>query len=628
MADGLIPTLVRLRLTVWRRTPNGLRPVGVTLGLALAVAALAVGTGDLGGERSTADLLAVIAAAWLVGWVIGPIQTGGADLLRPEWFAMAPLTPRRLAAGLLAASSVSIGAAITAVMLVAPAIYGGRLGAGAVAMAVAALPLLLLLMILASRIVAEALGSAARSRLATELASLQYGLFIAAMLVGWAIISILADVAGDAGAEFADLLPGWLATLVRALPSGWGIVAVEAAGRGDWPLAAAALAGLAAAVWAGLLLWAWLLRRRLTGGRAGPGVTVRASSRGQLPATQLGAVTGKDLRTWLRDPRRGIEVRSSLWAAVFTTAALWALAPEVLPFAGVVVALIGAMACVNVYAMDGTALWLTLLVPGAERADVRGRQLAWLLIYVPATVLPSVVGLAVVREAWPVPWVAALVPALLGGAAGLIPLLSVYGLAPETDAHKRTGNPAETGGDATGLYFAMLFATVLTAAPPTVLLVLGSANDVPALTWLAVPAGLLTGAGCAWAFGRAAYRRLRDRGPELLQLMRVGPRPPTATREASGNPVEMMPRHRQALLSVCVTLGMIAAVPQGIVPAVMKLTGQTEPVWFLALYAPEAWQWPVVVAMVLLGLALLLVAFQLYRTARSGAASTAPDRRP
>ena len=38
----------------------------------------------------------------------------------------------------------------------------------------------------------------------------------------------------------------------------------------------------------------------------------------------------------------------------------------------------GAVTASNLYGQDGTALWLTLLAPGSERADVRGRQLAWL----------------------------------------------------------------------------------------------------------------------------------------------------------------------------------------------------------------------------------------------------------
>jgi ABC-2 type transport system permease protein len=610
--------LVRLRLTIWRRTPNSMRWVGVTIGVGLALGALAVGAGELGGRGSSGDLLAIVFAAWLVGWIAGPVQTGGSEFLRPEWFAMLPVRTRRLAAGLLTATMTSLGTAITVVTLAALVVYAARSGPEAVAVAVVAVPLLLALMVLASRIAAEALGSAAKSRVALEVASLQYGLFIAAMLIGWAGISILVDIAGEAGAEFSDLLPGWLSTTIRVLPSGWGVVAVDAAGRGDWALAGLALAGLVAVVPLALLLWARLLRDRMTGARTGAAARARSvSRRRRLPATPLGAVIGKDLRTWSRDPRRGVEIRSSLWAAAFTTAGVWAFAPDLLPFAGVVVALIGAMACVNVYAMDGTALWLTLLAPGAERADVRGRQIAWLLIFAPASVLPTVLGLAVAQAGWAVPWVAALLPALLGGAAGLIPLLSVYWLAPETDAHKRTGNPAETGTDATGLYLAMLLTTVLAAGPVVVLLAVGEVRDAAALTGAAVPVGVATGVGGAWWFGRLAADRLRSHGAELLQLMRVGPASRTSeTATAEPSPLTALPAVQRQLFNTCLTLGVLALAPQALAPTVMKLTGNVAQSWFLALHVPEPWQWPVIVGMVVLGAALLWAAWAIYQRAR------------
>ena len=49
------------------------------------------------------------------------------------------------------------------------------------------------------------------------------------------------------------------ATLVRALPSGWGLYAVEAAGRSDWLTAVGVLVGLAAAIALLLLVWSWKL---------------------------------------------------------------------------------------------------------------------------------------------------------------------------------------------------------------------------------------------------------------------------------------------------------------------------------------------------------------------------------
>lgn len=612
----MIVALTRLRLTVWRRTPNGMRGLGITVGAALALGVVAIGAGRLGGAESTGDLLALVLAAWLLGWVMGPIQSGGNDFLRPEWLQMTPVRPRRLAVSLLGASSVGIGSAVTMVMLAGLVVYGARLGPEAAVVAVVAMPLVLAVMILASRVVAELLSGAAQSRITMEITALQYGLLVAVGMVGWAAIGTLLDLAGQLGTELGDVLPAPLTVAVRALPPGWAVVAVEAAGRGEWPAAAGALLGIGVLIWLGLLLWGGLLRRRLTGARSGSATRPRRGNRQVLPATVVGAVAGKDLRTWVRDPRRGVEVRSALWAAAFTTAALWLLVPDVLPFAGVAVAVIGAMASVNVYAMDGTALWHTLLTPGAEVADVRGRQLAWLMIFTPATVLPSVVGLAVTQAGWAIPWVAALVPALLGGAAGLIPMLSVYGLVPETDAHKRAGNPAETGGDATGLYFLMLFATVLTAGPAAGLLALSVTTRQSALAWVAVAVGVASGAACTWGFGWLAHRRLRARGPELLYRMRVGPTPATASGGTSDDPTSALPFVQRTLLWACVTVGMIAVFPQALVPAFIKVTEQDTRSWFLALHVASPWQWPVIVGMTAAGSGLLLAAVALYRKAR------------
>ena len=44
-----------------------------------------------------------------------------------------------------------------------------------------------------------------------------------------------------------------------------------------------------------------------------------------------------------------------------------------------------AAACfTNFYGDGGTSLWLTLVTPGAERADIRGRVWAWFLVTGPA----------------------------------------------------------------------------------------------------------------------------------------------------------------------------------------------------------------------------------------------------
>ena len=175
--------------------------------------------------------------------------------------------------------------------------------------------------------------------------------------------------------------------------------------------------------------------------------------------------------------------------------------------------------------------------------------------------------------------------ALLGGGAGLVPLVSVTQLVPGPDPREHRDSPLEHG-DLTGQAFLMLILArhhrrsrrrrwSRSRARP------GSAS------------ALLTGVLAALVLGRAAQQRLRERGPELLQLMRSG-KPPAHESDPTPARVWML-----------VTLGMIALFPQAIVPAVMKLTGDVARVWFLALYLPGPWQWPTIAFMALLGIGAL-----------------------
>jgi ABC-2 type transport system permease protein len=50
--------------------------------------------------------------------------------------------------------------------------------------------------------------------------------------------------------------------------------------------------------------------------------------------------------------------------------------------------------------MDGTALWLTLLIPAAERNDVRGRQRAFLILLGPVVTVAAIVLTALAGPGW------------------------------------------------------------------------------------------------------------------------------------------------------------------------------------------------------------------------------------
>ncbi|MGH2602035.1 MAG: hypothetical protein ACRDJ9_21940, partial [Dehalococcoidia bacterium] len=261
-------------------------------------------------------------------------------------------------------------------------------------------------------------------------------------------------------------------------------------------------------------------------------------------------------------------------------------------------------------------LWLTLITPGAEKEDIRGRQAAWLLTVAPAAALLTVVATALSGQSAAWPWMLTLLPALLGGGAGLVALLSVVVLVPGTDPHKRGGNPLSFGDDdgaQVGSVFLMLLLVPLTALPAAAVVLAGVLLDQPLVAWAGVPTGIATGVLFAWLLGDIAHRRLRARGPELLALMRHGPAPAGSGVAAGEGKLPKMPLVQTIVVYLCWWLCWLPLFPQGIVPLVFKLIGPPVRSWFLALYLPPVWQWPVIVAMIALGLAMLAAAIMIPR---------------
>ena len=185
---------------------------------------------------------------------------------------------------------------------------------------------------------------------------------------------------------------------------------------------------------------------------------------------------------------------------------------------GVFAVVLAAGCSAHLHSSDGTALWQTLLAPGVERADVRGRQLAWLLVVGPPAVAAD-------RARRDLPTVTIEHGALGGGAAagrrsargaGLMLFVSVYVPIRMTDPHRRGSNPGQDGGSLAGLVWLVLPVVAVASAPVITLLAIGQAENDPLLQWAGTPAGIAIGALLAWVLGRMAYRRLAARGPELL----------------------------------------------------------------------------------------------------------------
>ncbi|MBB6348148.1 hypothetical protein ACWGH8_19740 [Nonomuraea muscovyensis] len=574
---ALAQHMIRMRLALMRNSLRGDNAsnlyTGVSLGLILALATIAVAV-------LWPAYLPLTLAVWLSGWIFGPIFIGGgSEALRPEYFSMLPATPGRIAAALLAGAFAGPAPAVNLIALLSLPVYGWRFGPAGVLIGLAAAVTTLITMVMISRVIVALIGLFVRSRATAAAVGIVTGTAIALCSNGWAPVAALGGTDTTA----------WSQVLVRVLPSGWGVAAVEA----PWPLALAILVANAGVIALLLAAWAGLLSRRVVSAARG-GVPPRRGTPRPFPTTS-GAriVAAKELRAWWRDLVRIQFLATAFSYAIVTPLLLVTIDAWIMvPFTGLIAIVMAAATSANLYGADGTALWLTLMTPGAERADVRGRQLAWLLTVGPAAVVLSLAGTVVSGQTWAWPWVLGLLPALLGGGAGVIVLLGVISLVPGTDPHKRGGNPLSTGADETaetGLAWLVLVAVPATALPAAGVILLHP------LAGIAV--GLLTGALSIWGFGKIAYRRLESHGIDLLNLMKHGPAP-----EADKPTTADLPIQHRIGVTICYLIAWLPLFPQGLAPMAMKIFGVEGPVWFLALHLPPIWQWPTITFMIALGL--------------------------
>lgn len=616
----MVGVLIRMKWAALRHSMSSQRASnmisGISLGLLVAAGTIWLTTQSFNLASLSIDVLAAVYSLWLLGWIMGPIFFGGGDqTLRPEYFTLLPLPARRLAIGLLGAAFVGPGALVTLAAFASLIIAGARLGSGPLLIAIPAALLQLILVVLLSRLITEIFNQALNSLLGATLGALISAIIMALLGSGWALLPTISQA-------LTLGFPPLLSTFVRTLPSGWGLVAVHAASQANWLLSTALLFCQVALIALLLLAWSALLVRRTT-----TRVAAQPSQLGKrsifqyrrLATSSTGAVMSKELMSWLRDPMRMHYFSFALFYALLFC--LLPLAVDVmvfLPFVGVIFIIMAAMIA-NFYGTDGSALWMTLVAPRAERSDVRGRQAAWGVFVAPAAIVLTLVCTAVSGQHWAWPWVLALVPALLGGAAGLLLFISVFYLVPRTEPHLRKKDLLQASSDM-GQAVLMLVLVPITALPAASVLFVGTTQQNPLLQWAGVGVGIASGVLCYWLLGHLAYRRLEARGPELLHLMRSG----ASSRSRGWNMNSwfsgLSPTKRQVALFF-LTLCWIPLVPQGIVPMVMKLNGTEVLSWFLALYLPEPYQWPTIIVMIAGGLLLfctgLLIIIQSKRAQRS-----------
>jgi len=178
----VVGVLIRMKLRVLRHSLRGGRGVLYGIGVCWGIVAGVVCAGLIGAHPGPVtvgtDIASALFAVWTLGWLCGPILTGGGDeTLRPENFALLPIRPVVLARGLLGASLV--GAPPLATLLAFSGLVFAALpaGPGAAGIAVLAVGLQLALAVLLSRAVVAGLGALLGTRRGKDL-----GVILAALV--------------------------------------------------------------------------------------------------------------------------------------------------------------------------------------------------------------------------------------------------------------------------------------------------------------------------------------------------------------------------------------------------------------------------------------------------------------
>lgn len=596
----MVGVLIRMRLRLLRNSFSGMQAatigLGLVSGLALAAGGVWLSLLDIRPTGLAVDLLCMIFALWSIGWVIGPLFLGGSGGgLEPAVFASLPIRPQRLARGLLVVSFAGVGPVVTLAAFAAGVVYATRFGGAVFAVATVAMILQLLLAVLFSKVIVDLAGAAITSTSRAVMSALPWAVLGALVAQSWLLIPVFSGVNG-----FNPVL----SLVLRVLPSGWGMVAVDAATQSNWVLALAALVGLVVLVIGLLAAWSSLIvhrtsrvvtvrpaHSRLAADRYG----VRSGMlRRILPASPVGSVMAKELRNSVRDLNRAMYLSYAVFFGLaFAAVPLLAHQSVYLAAAGVIIALVATTGSATLYSNDGTALWLNLMTPGSERADVRGRQYAWLLLVTPLAVVCTVGGVLLSGAEWTWPWALSLLPAVLGGGAGLIVFVSVFFLVPVADPQKRARSAA--GGESGLMAWAMLPMTAVVASLAGIVPLLGTWLGSPLVQWLGVPVGVAIGVAFCWVLGRLTYQRLVSNGVDLFFQMRTGTQAkfelPVFGRlggehEAVADTLPPVPAGAAIGAWLLYVLGAVALVAQTGVASILNMAGAQARTWFVVLYLP------------------------------------------
>ncbi|MGC2938976.1 MULTISPECIES: hypothetical protein [unclassified Brevibacterium] len=521
-----------LKIRILRHGPHGDRAFGLIAGLVVAAAvvtsAALVSTGTVDDSWLTAAV-SILGLTWLLGPILLP---GAVPVLNPQWFRTLPTPPSSIAAAMSPSELLSVGTVVTGASLSSfVVVAAGHDGITIIAAFAAAVAQLFFLVWL-GRSVGALVAFMLRTRLGGWVAAFQMSALLAVSFAGWVPVAafLIPDLgsgrmAAHTGSVWTEL-PDQLEHALLIAPTGWGLAAVRAA-MTSGPLASVLLP-LGGLLVLGLLLWTvWMMLTaaalRQPPAQVGSRIVVRTGqarfNRGDGDSQRpdpMTAVAKRELKTWLRDPQRSLELRHAwmtpllMMLLVAPTAWSWSL-----PFIGVAAAVFAAMVAINTYALDGTAVWQLLTTPGAVHADVRGRQLAWMLMFgFPIIVVTTILGLVADSSLAYVAMGAVL--AAVGAACACAPLLSALMPAIGRDARERISTGQNAGNPAGGQMMSFTFVLFASALPGILAAVL-QLEDVWAVHLGFGLAVLMISIAAA---GPLTVKRLTIAGPELLASMK------------------------------------------------------------------------------------------------------------
>ncbi|MDG9674618.1 hypothetical protein [Micromonospora sp. DH14] len=589
---GAIAVPARMRTTMLRRSLRE-HPGPTVAALVGLLAAAWLIRYALRGDQHTLGLLA---GAWVLGWIVLPLLLGGGrGRVRPAHLRLEPIGGFPAGIGLLAASAIGIGPAVSLVALAALPVHAARYGTVAVLVAAGGAVLLWLLGLIGSAIALEVVGHAGGPA----------GALLTGVFTGTAM-----GVAGSLWAVFpwvSVVLVAAPQEVVRAMayvPSGWPIAAVTGpTGRGVGMMAA--LVGIVALCATAYLM---LVRRVIAAGvpfrpRRTTAASPAAPDRewlGWVPAATR-AVVGRELRAWTRHPLRLQYLAFAVvYGALLAGLPLLSDVDLLLPWAGPLAVLGAAAMSAGLVGLDGTALWLPLTTPGGERAEVRGRALAWLVLVTPIGVLLTVAGVLVAPDVDPLAALCTL-PALLGAGASVPVWVSLLRVRPVADPRHPTAadNPTDI--------VSVLVATgsgLVAAAPVLALVIWGPSGVTPLLPLV----GLLSGAAAWWGGLWLADERLARRGLDVLAAAGQRSRPAETVLPPTWDAQWFRENKSTAWALGLLTVGWIPVIPQGVMPLAFGIDSG----WIVAGHLSGGARTTVGLVMIGLGVAMLLAGLVLW----------------